>query len=1136
MKLISHTSNRSLLLAVTTLAATTASAYSPEYYKSESALSQGLWVKVEVVDNGIYQFTADQLREMGFSDPSKVVVCGYGGAALTNQKFNTNDPDDLPQTPVVRTADGRILFYGEGAAQASISYNQYYKQDLRINFSANGGCYFLTDSQSPMTIGRINRDYNNTINVTTHTSVEFYDFNEANPRQGGARFFSRNLKETGDRPLTFTTVAPVEGSTEGYITYTSVVKSSRIEPRFSVTLDDDITPGAATNNAGTILNTDSKIFGRVYGYQYFTLRGQGGSNDYTVNVAPTPATASNSGYTYGANDWVYFSYPSYNTLGDKSFRIMHFPGILDTRRIVVQLEQPTNATLVWDITDVNNIRQFNTFVNDETNQLWLTPDRDYNTSATPALRTVVFDTTKQFPTPRIIGQVDNQNIHSRPAPHMLIISNEASYSAAQRLAQAHRDLQGIDVEVFRQSEIFNEFSSGTPDVMAYRRAAKMFYDRDPEKFRSLLLFGHGIYDNRQISFKSDDALLTYETDDYDYMGTTATNYTSDDYFGLLDDYFNPTTVSSTKMSIAVGRIPAQSNADAVVDKIIRHMTTPIDRPYRNNVLVLADDNDANKHERQAEEVVEAMRLIAPPTTFTQVFNNVYPWRGEDAYEARQQIIQSLKQGQDLVTYVGHGNAENLTLFNYMWHKKYANSVPYSHLPIWILATCDTYAFDRLSDGIAETMLYYPNGGAIAVVGASRTVYADSNHYLNKALCKAFASATGATTIGQLYRQAHNEVMDVSDVNVHVNTMAFNLLGDPEVPYLAPEFNAQALTINNVSADGAPILYPLSDNTISGQITDLEGNPITNFNGHATISIYEAPITIMSSPKDGNCEPKPVNLDETLLAEVTTEVVDGKFTAQCVIPTSQRPDQTTRLSLWATDDDHTRIATGHCGTITISSTPSADTPVTDTTAPTIDQMYLDTEAFADGDKVGSSPVLYATFLPDPSGFNVSKSSIGSSVTLLLDNRTSFPGIRSTLAVQADGSASIEYPMSQLEDGRHSLTLSIGDNMGNRSSRTINFTVVNNEIQSTLTIDRKYARTEVTFDIDHTFDAQPTGRLIIEDANGQIVHSVEATQFPYTWNLKDAANRDIPTGNYRCYTLLNNGKRYSATDRIPLTVVR
>ncbi|MDQ9827223.1 C25 family cysteine peptidase, partial [Acinetobacter baumannii] len=69
---------------------------------------------------------------------------------------------------------------------------------------------------------------------------------------------------------------------------------------------------------------------------------------------------------------------------------------------------------------------------------------------------------------------------------------------AERLAQFHREYDRMDVTVVNQDEIFNEFSGGNRDAMAYRLFCKMLYDRDPNKFKYLLLFGKGTYDNRMI--------------------------------------------------------------------------------------------------------------------------------------------------------------------------------------------------------------------------------------------------------------------------------------------------------------------------------------------------------------------------------------------------------------------------------------------------------------------------------------------------------------------------------------------------------------------------------------------------------------------------------------------------------------
>lgn len=68
----------------------------------------------------------------------------------------------------------------------------------------------------------------------------------------------------------------------------------------------------------------------------------------------------------------------------------------------------------------------------------------------------------------------------------------------------------------------------------------MLYDKattEKDLPKYLLLFGDCVWDNRMITedwknASPDDYLLAYESD---YSLGTLNNYTSDDYFGLLDD-------------------------------------------------------------------------------------------------------------------------------------------------------------------------------------------------------------------------------------------------------------------------------------------------------------------------------------------------------------------------------------------------------------------------------------------------------------------------------------------------------------------------------------------------------------------------------------------------------------------------
>ncbi|MGN1229002.1 MAG: C25 family cysteine peptidase, partial [Prevotella sp.] len=131
-------------------------------------------------------------------------------------------------------------------------------------------------------------------------------------------------------------------------------------------------------------------------------------------------------------------------------------------------------------------------------------------------------TTGQFPTAEYVYGITNQNHHADPIADMVIIipTTQKQRQQAERLAEYHRSHDGMTVNIVPADELFNEFSSGTPDATAYRRYMKMLYDRaatPDEAPKYLLLFGDGAYDNRMLSaewtkLSPDDFLLCFESE------------------------------------------------------------------------------------------------------------------------------------------------------------------------------------------------------------------------------------------------------------------------------------------------------------------------------------------------------------------------------------------------------------------------------------------------------------------------------------------------------------------------------------------------------------------------------------------------------------------------------------------------
>ena len=100
--------------------------------------------------------------------------------------------------------------------------------------------------------------------------------------------------------------------------------------------------------------------------------------------------------------------------------------------------------------------------------------------------------------PSAEGQIANQDLHNAsPADHIIVV-HPPFLSQAQRLAQFHQQQNGLRTLVVTTEQVYNEFSSGSPDPTAIRDFVKMYYDKfrnDPaDKPKYLLLFGDASYD------------------------------------------------------------------------------------------------------------------------------------------------------------------------------------------------------------------------------------------------------------------------------------------------------------------------------------------------------------------------------------------------------------------------------------------------------------------------------------------------------------------------------------------------------------------------------------------------------------------------------------------------------------------
>ena len=196
----------------------------------------------------------------------------------------------------------------------------------------------------------------------------------------------------------------------------------------------------------------------------------------------------------------------------------------------------------------------------------------------------MFDVTDALNVKRVEADLNGSELSfTIPAGRLrefVLVQTNQTFPSPEVVAGAHREKDGLTVEVVTPEAIYNEFSSGTPDATAYRRLMKMFYDRssslgNPPKY--LLLFGDGIYDNRGISgevqgVSRSNMLLPFQSQE----SLNVYSYATDDYFAFLED-ISGSNFSRDKMCLGVGRFPIRTVTEAtqMVDKTISYMENKI---------------------------------------------------------------------------------------------------------------------------------------------------------------------------------------------------------------------------------------------------------------------------------------------------------------------------------------------------------------------------------------------------------------------------------------------------------------------------------------------------------------------------------------------------------------------------------
>ena len=1094
-----------------------------EFYADSSKLASGKWVKIEVKESGIYQITAEDTRSWGLgSDLSQIHVFGYGGAPLS-QMMDGLYADDLPQMPIVRT-DNRILFYGQGPTTwAKISSTMEYVQSQHPY--ANSGAYFVTNDSrfSDIEVQQATNRPADSEPITSFTGRLFHEEDIINPGETGRRYLGESFTSTKSQTFKFQLIDRVAGPSVNVYT---VFGAKTTNATSTIVCSYNGTQLPVTNNnlirvTDDLSHTHYKETGCLNAFEL------DGTNDlnYTIDF-------SCGGTVYLARlDYIAVNYQRYLRLKNGSLAF----GFSEANSgKCYRLSDAGSTTRVWDVTVPYSPLQLNT-VSSGDGEVTFSPQ------ASGRREFIAFEESGTYSHPDFKGEVSNQNIHAEPVPDMIILSPNAYLAQANIVAELHEKYDGFRVLVLDHEKVFNEFSSGTHDAMAYRRLCKMFYDRgassDGHKLAYLLLFGGGSYDNRLVGTNADALnfphLLTWQS--YD-SNDEDNSYTSDDYFGILED--GSGTSINDKLNIAVGRMIARnvSEARAVVNKLVKYVTKPVYGAWKNHVMFVADDENKGVHMEQSMQMIDIAREnggadLSYNYVFTDAFNFVSEGGARTYPDARAKMFNRLNEGTLWWNYIGHSSTQNWTAEGLLKRSDVESNLYYKRLPVLYAATCEFCRFDNSITSSGELVYTNPNGGAIAVICPPRLAMIQSNGALSLAVARQAFSRDDSgrpRRIGDIMMLAKNALVNTSD-----NHRRYFVFGDPAMRLAYAPYTAQIKTINGkpVSKDNMPVFKARETVEFSGEILDFNGDLATDFNGSIVSTLYGAEESVTThgyySGKDAS-EGKKVTYQDrpNRLAINVDTVTGGQFTVRVVIPTEVNNEydnySPSLINLYAYDSRDTLEAKGSNSDFYIYG--YADEEVTDTIGPKIITMRLNDETFVDGANVNESPLLLAT-VSDESGVNFSSAGIGHTMTLTLDGTISYNDLISyyTPMFAEEGTlGSINYQLSDLPPGPHTLRLRVWDVYNNVSEKTISFNVVNGLAPEIAEIycSSIPASVETSFYVKHNRpDAIVSVTIEVYDLMGRLVWSTTQsgrsdmyTSIPVTWDLVDAGGRRVPRGIY------------------------
>jgi len=1053
-------------------------------YSEESVLASGRWFKISANQDGLYRISFSDLQALGLDpqalDPRNIRLYGNGGGMLP-ESLNEYRDDDLVENAIFieGESDGKfdagdyILFYGQSPHRWKFDESKGVFNHVQ-NLYSNSTAYFLTADLGPGK--RISLEPSSsqavTVNVDKFTDFAYHERDMFNLINAGRIWYGEvfDIKTSFDTTFIF---PDIDVSSPAYFKAFVAAKSTASSVfRFY--------DGSSLIMTGTVngIPSGSDTFARNFtGSDYFVPS----SPDLDIRVEFQKPNSTATGW---------LNYFELNVVRHLRFTgpqmMFRSPQAVSEGSVAeFSLSNAGANVLIWDVTDPANVRRQQTTQNGSSQVFRL----DHDT-----LKEFIAWDGQGALAPSLLGEIENQNLHAMDVPAMVIVSHKLFLPEAERLAEFHRDLDNMDVEVVDVEKVYNEFSSGTQDITAIRNFIKMLADRSTEgnEFKYLMLFGDASFDYKDRIKDNTNFVPTWLAEE---SLTIVWSIASDDYFGFLDG------PGDNLLDIGIGRLPVKDaeEAKAAVDKIIHYATNTdiVMHDWRNVVTFVADDEDANLHLNQAEEMALFLDTTYAAYNVDKIYVDAFPQYatagGQRAPDVNEAINNRISKGTLIMNFTGHGGEVGWGHERFLEISDINSWRNMDMLPIFITATCEFSRYDdpeRLSAG--EMVFLNPQGGAIAMFTTARATFGGSNFNLNKALFDVMFEKNDGENyrFGDLIRISKNKggVVD--------NDKKFILLGDPALKLAYPEHEVRVTSVNGIPVTQEPdTLRALSTVEVTGEVVDETGSRMQDFNGTLYSIVLDKPSSITTLKTDQTSRLTVFDLQNNTLYKGKAQVENGQFRFSFIVPKDIAYNYGFgKISFYSAAEDVD--ANGSYWNLVIGGFNPAAEP--DEEGPLV-SLYMNDELFRSGGITDENPDLLA-FVADESGINTVGSGIGHDIVAILDGNTDKPFILNEYyeaEIDSYTHGTIRYPFLNLSPGLHTLSLKVWDVFNNSSEAYIEFIV---NPSGDFKVDKLYNYPNPFADgTNFIFEHNQSGTeldidLRIFDLAGRLVKVIETTMVP------------------------------------------